>query len=360
MAAGGGLLYGTAMDGSDTGGATDLAALLADPAWLPHRIAGGGVEFVHLPRWEQRALPFLDERFIGEDVPRTKVPLDALAGAGLEAEGECHFIFHSALCCSTLLARALDLGGLATVLQEPQALVDLATARPGPDRGEDGRFALDFVLALMQRPHRAGEAAILKPSNFANPLIGDLLDLRPKARALLMYSKLPDFLLAVVRRGDFNRAWARRMATLFRRHPQFETAERIDLLLLTDLQAASWVWLNHQAQFARLVGERPGRVATLETGAFLADPARALLGAAALFGLDLDEAGAEAIAAGPAFRQHAKRPRRAFDASAQKREEAAAKFAYGAEIGSAVEWAEALAARAGVKLGLEAPLPGRS
>ncbi|HEX8379502.1 MAG TPA: hypothetical protein VF619_03000 [Allosphingosinicella sp.] len=358
MAAGGGLLYEAAMKVPETRGDGDLAALLADPDWLPHRILGGNaVQFAYLPRSERSALPFLDERFVSDGAPRAEVPLERLAGALPEARGECHFIFHSAFCCSTLLGRALGADGGATVLQEPRALTDLSAALPGPEGHEEAKPAIDCVLALLQRPHRPGEAVIVKPSNFANPLIEDLLDLRPTSRALLMYAKLPDFLLAIVRRGSANREWARRMATLFRRHPQIETAEGRDLLLLTDLQAAAWVWLHHQAQFARLVREQPaGRVATLEMGAFLADPAGTLIGAAALFGIGMDEARAAEIAAGRAFRHHSKRPERAFDPAVLKREEAAAKFAYGAEIDLAVQWAAALAARSGVPLTLEAAL----
>ncbi|HYE29112.1 MAG TPA: hypothetical protein VEA61_12905 [Allosphingosinicella sp.] len=102
----------------------------------------------------------------------------------------------------------------------------------------------------------------------------------------------------------------------------------------------------------------PGRVATLEAGAFLVEPAGALGAAARLFGLAVDEAAASAIASGPVFREHAKRPGRAFDASVQKREEAVAKFAYGAEIDAALEWAGTIAAEAGVPPTLEAPLLG--
>lgn len=332
----------------------DVAALLAEPGWLPHRVVGGGeaVRFVRLSRAEQRALTFLDDRYVGKDVQRVEIPTAAIAPAAPQGSGECHFIFHSAFCCSTLLARALDLDGVATVLLEPRALVDIAADGTGS--------ALGPVLSLLQRPHRPGEAAIVKPSNFANPLIEDMLALRPSARALLMYSPLPAFLLAIVRSGASNRTWARRMATLYRRHPQFQSSEARDLLLLTDLQVAAWVWLQQQAQFDGLVREQPqGRVATLESGAFLADPVRTLVEASSLFGLDIDEPSAASIAAGPVFRHHSKRPGKAFDPAILKREEAASRFAYGAEIETALEWAGGVAAEAGVPLRLEAPLLAR-
>jgi hypothetical protein len=310
-----------------------------------------------LSRAEQRALPFLDKWCVDPRSRFAEVPLSQLPGAWPQPDEECHFIFHSAFCCSTLLGRALDVDGLAKVLLEPQALVDLAAAPGTPDGHEDPKAALGAILGLLQRPHRSGEATIIKPSNFANTLIDDLLALRPRANAVLMYVSLPSFLLAIVRRGASNRSWAREMASLFRRHPQFEALVARDLLLLTDLQVAALVWLHHQSQFARLVLEQPaGRIATVEASAFLAEPTRTLREVSALFRLDMDETRAEALATGTAFQYHAKRPGRAFDPAVRRREEAVATFAYGSEIEIAVDWARELAGQVGVPMHLEAPL----
>ncbi|HEX6377438.1 MAG TPA: hypothetical protein VFZ91_17170 [Allosphingosinicella sp.] len=351
------LVYGTGMGEP---GDSEIEALLADPAWLPHRVLDDGrlVQFVRLSREERRELPFLDERFVADAAPRLDLALDRIVAAGRAAE-RCHYVFHSAFCGSTLLARALDIEGVATSLQEPQALVDLARLLPPSGGSEGQRRALDAVLGLLQRPFAAGEAVVIKPGDFANPLIEAMLELRPRSRALLMYAPLPAFLLSIARRGLCYRPWARRLATIYRRQPEFETQQTRDLLLLTDLQLAAFLWLQHQARFARLVRDLPaGRVAALRADAFLAEPARTLAAAASLFELDLDAARAAAIVAGPVFSHHAKRPGRPFDPAALKREEAAAKFAYGVEIGSAVEWAGEVAAEAGVPMSLGAPLPG--
>ncbi len=338
----------------------DRAAVLADPAWLPHRVLDEGrtLQLVRLPRDEQRRLPFLDERFVAAGAPRFELAIAELAEAEKPATAAgCHFIFHSAFCCSTLMSRALDIEGAATTLHEPQAFIDLAYLLPQSHWPDDQRQALEVVLDLLERPHRAGEKTVIKPTDFANPLIEAILALRPSSRILLMYADLPAYLLTIARRGRKHRSWARSLATICRRHPQFETDRTSDLLLLTDLEAASFVWLQHQARFARLVGELPaGRVATLRADRFLAEPARAVHAAAAHFGLGLMEEQAAAIAAGPVFRRHSKWPDRNFDPADQKREEAVAGFAYGAEIAETVEWAEAVAAEAGVPLSLEAPL----
>lgn len=344
----------------DKGDTADRAAILADPAWLPHRVLDGGriLELVHLPRDAQRALPFLDERYVPKTAARVELPVSELAGAETpQAAAGCHFIFHSAFCCSTLMSRALDVEGSATVLHEPNALVDLAGLLPRSGWPDEHRLALGTVLDLLERPHRAGERTVIKPSDFANPLIDPILALRPESRILLMYSALPDFLLTVARRGRKYRSWARSAATIWWRHPQFESKGTSDPSLLTDLEVAAFLWLQHMAQFARLLAELPpGRAATLRADSFLAEPARAIHSASSHFGLGLTEAQSAAIADGPVFRRHSKWTDRNFDPAAVKREEALARFAYGAEIAEALEWAQGLAAEAGVTLDLEAPL----
>lgn len=338
----------------------DREAILADPAWLPHRVLDEGrtLELVHLPRDEQRALPFLDQRFVPMAAPRIDLAVSQAAGARKPPAGAgCHFIFHSAFCCSTLMSRALDVEGSATVLHEPNALIDLASLLPRSHWPDEHKLALGTVLDLLQRSHKAGERTVIKPSDFANPLIDSILALRPESRILLMYSALPDFLLTIARRGRKYRSWARSAATIWWRHPQFESKGTSDPSLLTDLEVAAFLWLQHLAQFARLLAELPPwRVATLRADSFLAEPARAVHSASSHFGLGLTKEQSVEIADGPVFKRHSKWPDRPFDPAAEKREEAVARFAYGAEIAEAVTWGEALAAEAGVKLDLEARL----
>lgn len=347
------------MDSRGDAGEGDRAAVLADPAWLPHRVLDEGrtLRLVHLPRDEQRALPFLDARFVPEEAPRLELAVADLAAAERPARAAgCHFILHSAFCCSTLMARALDVEGAATALHEPQALVDLASMLAKSHWADGQKQALGLVLDLLERPHRAGEKTVIKPSDFANPLIDPLLALRPESRILIMYAALPAFLLTIVRRGRAYRSRARALATIYRRNPRFEAKRAEDLLLLTDLEVAAFAWLQHQSRFARLADELSGRVATLRVDRFLAEPARAVHSASAHFGLGLTGEQSAAIAAGPVFRRHSKWRDRGFDAAALKREEAVAGFAYGAEIAETVEWAEAMAAEAGVPMELNSPL----
>ena len=175
------------------------------------------------------------------------------------------------------------------------------------------------------------------------------------SRALLMYCSLPGFLLAIARRRRWS--WSRNLAAFYRNHQEFETTQTRDLLRLTDLQMAAFLWLQYQAQFARLVRELPaGRVATLRADAFMALPTEALAAAAAFFELALGKDEAAAITGGPLFQSHSKSSDASFDVAKQQRNDALVKLAFGPEIEQAIEWGEAVAAEASIPLELQAPL----
>jgi hypothetical protein len=56
------------------------------------------------------------------------VPVDALPEDAITPHtAPLHFVFHTAFCCSTLLARALDVPGSSMGLKEPSVLVDFAS-----------------------------------------------------------------------------------------------------------------------------------------------------------------------------------------------------------------------------------------
>ena len=345
--------------------ADQIDAIVADPAWLPYQLRDDWrtLKFVHLPRRKINDIAFLDKRAQPErwerltaDAPRVLMPVADIAESARRANsGPCHYIFHSAFCCSTLMSRALHIEGVACVLGEPRSLRELGDNNPGSNWSHDQKMALDVVLDLMKRPRIPGEKTIIKPGNIVNPLIDYIMERQPNSRALLMYAPLSEFVLAIARR----RRWmfARSLAAQYRKHLEFETPQTRDLAYLTDLQMAAFLWLQHQAQFARLVRDLPeGRVATLRSDVFLARPTEAVAAAAGLFELALGEKEAAEITGGPIFQNHSKRPSQRFDESKQKQNDAVIKIAFGPEIAQAIEWGEGVAAEASIPLDLQAAL----
>jgi hypothetical protein len=346
------------VDGRLSSGVANLAAaIIADPAWLPHRVLdeGSNLELVHASRAKLRTLSFVGKGNVKESAVRAEVPVAAILDRSRATASEsCHYIFHSAFCCSTLMSRALDIEGVAFVLKEPQALADLAKMMPKSGWPEQQKLALEAVLDLMQRPRLPGEKTIIKAATIADPLIDHLMDMRPQSRALLMYASLPDYLLAIARGRRWE--WARVVAASTRDHIEFETPETRDLLYLTDFQTAALLWLQHQAKFARLAREHPTRVATLRADVFLERRAQVLSAVAKLFGLAIDDDQTNAIVAGPVFRNYAKKQQEGFNESVRRYEDVLLKLAYGPDMERAIEWAAGVAAEASVPLELQAPL----
>jgi len=114
-------------------------------------------------------------------------------------------IAHTAFCGSTLLARALDFENHVFVYKEPQALIDLATIKQrGTMAGGYHTQWPDLVrLCLMQfqKSWSLDEVSIVKPSNWVNTLLPDLLRYSDDVSLVMLSGSLREFLLASIRGG---------------------------------------------------------------------------------------------------------------------------------------------------------------
>lgn len=340
-----------------------LSAIAGDYRWLPFRfdVASGRLSLVRTDRDAHRAATFLDDQLLKASPERQDVTLQALGPTLAQlAPNPCHFIFHSAFCCSTLLARALDVPGRAMGLKEPLVLNDLAQAALAAGAAGAVRAQLEPILTLLARPFGPGETVVIKPSNVVNPLIDPILELRPASKALLLSSELPDFLRSVAKKGLWGRIWARKTMSTLSRLPQLQSGfSEADRWEQSDLQVAALVWLDHRAQFARLLARLPaGRVASMDSADLLADPARALTATSEFFGLGLTPDAITAIAGGPVFTSNAKRHDQAFDASQRQEENAAIGDLLAEEIELVTQWAESVGDFAGVPKQLPRPMLG--
>ncbi len=170
-------------------------ATLASPDWLLAGIdtAHDRFQFARVSRKTYRDSAFLDHRIqprpeelrsvSGEDVDRVLAECDP-SPAG--------WVFHTAFCCSTLLAQCLEVGDRTLVLREPVVLSRLAaeSRTPADTAGEEVRRR---VLRLVERTY-GDEIVIVKPSNYANALLHEMLVDGPGAtgprRCVLLGSSL--------------------------------------------------------------------------------------------------------------------------------------------------------------------------
>jgi hypothetical protein len=310
---------------------------IEDAAWLPFRYDAGAhaLKFVHAPREVQRRTTFLDPRFLTGQPESESIPVRDLSVDALRARaGPMHFIFHSAFCCSTLAARAFDVPGVSMGLKEPSVLADIAASgSASPQR----TAALSASLDLLSRPLAAGEVQIVKPSNFGNLIMADILRLRPDAKAIVMHSSLEQFLQAIARRDTDGRRFGRMMYVDFNRAAPLGRAAPESQFLLCDLQIAAKAWVMQAAVLAKSAQEFAPRVRLLSKDRFLGEPARALFEMARFFGLPLSEAQCAAIVSGGVFSEHAKSLGIRFDANDHARQERGAAASHAKEIAEAAE-----------------------
>ncbi len=309
----------------------------------------------HLPRASHRGATFLTDEYLGVDPAPVIAPRrDILSRA--QPAAPMHFIFHSAFCCSTLLARAFDLPGVSMGLKEPLILNDLMGWKRRGGVGPDMASVIDDTLRLLARPFGAGEAVVVKPSTVANALAAVMLTLVPDARAILLHAPLRTFLTSIAKKEIEGRLWIRTLLTgmlddgLLR--IGFSPRQHLEH---TDLQVAALTWLGQQALFADLTRRfGPGRVRSLDSATLMQRPREAVGAVAELFRLSTDSAALDAIVRGPAFTRHSKSGR-PFTADDRSNEHRSAEHAHQREIDIVIRWAQETAKA--LDLPLDAPAP---
>jgi len=332
--------------------------LIRDPAWLAHRY-DPGQDRIHLRRVARATydVAFLTDEYLpaSEEVA---APRSAL-GVGTLGPVRQHFIFHSAYCCSTLLARALDRPGVALAMKEPVILNDMVGWRRRGEPGPDPAIVLRDILALLARPFAPGEKVIVKPSTVANGIAAAMMTLRGDANALLLHAPLRTYLASIASKGLDGRLWVRTMLLgMLDDHMVDLGFSPRDYIGQTDLQVAAVGWLAHQKLFADLVARfGNARVRTLDSEALLAAPEASLSRLNEFFALGLDQPTIATIAGGDIFRRHAKFDT-AFDSDARRALHDDAARHHADEIEKVAIWTQAVAQSAGVRLSLDAPLLG--
>lgn len=329
-----------------------VADTLADPRWFPLRfdIRSEEYHFAWVPAELHAGVTFLaDLRPSDEErrvVPRKAV--EAVAG-----EAPLHFILHSGLGGSTLLARALVQPGVVTTLKEPPILTDVIAY--GLARPELATEALRRqVTQLLARPFGPGEAVVIKMSSVGNGLVSTMAAERPASRILCLQAPLEEMLASLARRGLEGRLGGRKLFVGLRNSGFAElgfTAQQLSSH--SELHLAALAWLAMQRMMGE-AAERFGaeRVRSIVSDRLLGRPARSLKAIAGHFGLRLKVE--ERLASG-IFSRHAKTGE-PFGANVRRETLANALRIHGGEIFPVVDWARKLAEANSIAWDLPYPL----
>ncbi len=285
---------------------------------------------------ELSAQPFLFGAFPG-DRPKAE-----LSGLPSDPNPITRYIFHTAFCCSTLLARALDVPGQNLSLKEPDILMQLANAqRMNAAEGQVG-FLRRVEAGLFDIGKALNETIVVKPTNAANRLAPDMLA-NPNSRAIVIHSDLRSFLLSIARKGEEGRVFCRRLFNIFRMDNVFAGAQsERDLLTLTDFQIAALVWAMQCEQLNAAAQRTPDRVRAIHCDDFLKAPESVLRQVSAFLGLSLNDALIEEICQSDVFRKDAKDDAQGYDAGVRQQDRAEALSQFEKPISITEDWAAKL------------------
>ena len=311
--------------------AAEPREILANPEWFP-------AEYIiptHMLRFAKSSREVIaSETFLGEGVwDYGKLPQAEFSEQVLlqylprrTHKPRINFIWHTGFCCSTLIARLLDVPGRNLSIKEPGVLLLLADVKRqnamGPGRRYSPRFA-ELLFHLLGRPFGPGERIAIKPTNSCNNVLRDAISLT-EGKHLFLYSDCRSFLISIAKKSEYGRQYARRLYGRIVNDGNVQARWPIaDVFEMTDLQIASILWHMQIAEFQRsLPTAAPGRVKSLDCDAFLADPLQTLVKIDEFLELGI---GRDCLAdriESPTFSLHSKDRRMAYDSETRRSDHA--------------------------------------
>ena len=330
-----------------------IGDVVGNPEWLPHAFDADGevLTFVHVPRAARSQLMFLFDQHYGGKFAKASFPRAAVAADVEQRQtAPVHFIFHTSFSGSSLLAKALEIPGVASSMREPAIFTNLAN-RVIPRDGETNAERLELILRLVERPLSAGEKVVAKQSSFANRLADQILETRDLSRAVLLYSDVETYLVSLLKRGMWGRIWGRKLFINLRSWSTLKLDLGADEILeLTDMQTAALAWLMQVHHFSQLAKTFGPRVMLLESNQLFAAPAATLHRVMTFFDFGLTEQDASDIANGQIFAKHSKFADRDYSVEERQRDTATVGEANAEELTMVTKWIAAVADHHGINL----------
>lgn len=325
------------------GGAQEI---VSRPEMLVHRFDADRAvfEFLELSRKKVSETPFLREDVLGDDLKRSQAALKDISSILLPQSPPPNYIFHSAFCCSTLLARALDFEGKNLSLREPEIFMELSNLKRtgNPIHRDQAQWKNLFgtCLRLLSRPFKDGERILIKPTNAANNLLEDVLARDDGSKVVLLHAGLRSFLISILKKGEEGRGFARKLFFIFQMDSRFAKGWPLETVSrMTDLQLAAVVWRMQMNGFLNAL-ERfaSNRIRSLDSEDLLAGPEAVLGRLDDYFGLGLGPDTVSRIAGSDLFQQHSKFADRTYDTSVRAEENERIEAEHGPALDQIIEW----------------------
>lgn len=269
-----------------------------------------------------------------------------------------HYVLISAFCCSTLLARYIDQLGSALVLKEPGIIAQLGIMKhahsdliPDLERNEWTEL-VSLSLGLMARVFPTQSSVIVKPSDIGNLLAEDLLMHDARTRVLILSVPLRTFILSVLKSSE-RREWVRARAKYWHKCVAKTLGlEGVDLRRMNDATKSAYIWLITNCLWLKVRQDRDReRVLIMNGNLISSSPSSALRTVMDFFSIDVSDEDIKKAVESDASSHHSKRPAKEYNAGQRSRDLLEWERSYGREASEALEWASALAASIGLRIG---------
>ncbi len=280
--------------------------------WFPASLTDDAIIWIMTDSEQLSSASFLfGNVFAGNQSRRSAIASKDVSGEAAQFQRPPRYIFHTAFCCSTLLARALRFKDRTLDLKEPDALMQLANIeRIRPGRAKDLLPVIQPALFSL-----APETTIVKPTNAANRIIPQLMA-DDSAKAIIIHSDLDSFVASIARKGEEGRSFVRRLYNIFMMDDGFaQQLQPRDVFTLTDLQIAGFVWAIQCAQIQAAINENPNKYKVIHCDVFLEHPERTLVHINQFFELGLEHPLLAERAQSDLFFKNSKFPEQGFDAT---------------------------------------------
>ncbi|HEX8572541.1 MAG TPA: hypothetical protein VF759_07310 [Allosphingosinicella sp.] len=330
----------------------NAGTLAATPHWFPHLLdpATERVLLVEKAEADYRDSAFLDERSLKPGAARHGVEWWHLAAAfPPAARRDAQYIFHIGHVGSTLISRLL--GELPAILSLREPLILRTFAEMLGQRGQaealwdpesiPGR--LDLLTALLSRTFRREQRVLVKATSFVSEAAADLVP--AGSRALLLYARPERYIETILAGPNSRQELAMTARDRLKRLHRAAGAERWRLWELGEGERVAMAWAAEMASLVRAAQALPaGSAMWLDFDDFLADPAASLGALADFFGVELDRAGAEHLAADPLMRRYSKAAEYEYSRELREQVLAEARRDQAGTIASGQRWLESAAA----------------
>lgn len=267
-------------------------------------------------------------------------------------KADVFFIFHHAFVCSTLLARCLNQIDAFYALKEPWILRRIADIKRTVSTSADKRDwnqRSKMYLRLLTKNFQSGESLIIKSTNVANNLIGDVCRWQPRTKALFLYSDLESFLVSNIKKTSETKAKIPYLLNAFLMDSNVvgEVNTLTNFKNLTFLQTCASIWIaNVYALKQQHEHINTGRVGAINMDLLLRSPTAALTLVSRFFGHAPTSREMLQMTSPEVMGTHAKASvRRAYSPEMRAREYTSILRSNRREIQSALSWADPLVQR---------------